>query len=101
MSQTNTKTTILINMTPFHFEQTTLSPDDFRQAVDLPTDYEVWRIVHNPDPEGQLPIDDVQITGSVTIENGERYRVVPPGNRNPLAELDSGGVDLGHRVVPR
>lgn len=89
MSQTNTKTTILINMTPFHFEQTTLSPDDFRQAVDLQSEYEVWRIVHSPDPEGQLPIDDVQITGSVTIENGERYRVVPPGTFG-LIDIPSG-----------
>jgi hypothetical protein len=73
------KITILINQRPFHFDKDTLVPDDFRHAVGAPADYEVWRIVHNPDPEGQLPIDDIQITGPVQIHSGERYRVVPPG----------------------
>ena len=85
----NSKITILINQRPFHFEQAILAPGDFREAVDLPTEYEVWRIVYNPDPEGQLPVDDVQITGSVTIENGERYRVVPPGTFG-LIDIPSG-----------
>lgn len=71
--------TILINQRPFHFHQDTLNVDDFRHAVDAPADYEVWRIIHSPDPEGQLPVDDVQITGTVQIEDGQRYRVVPPG----------------------
>lgn len=73
------KFTIVINQRPFHFENTTLSPDEFRGAVSAPADYEVWRIVKDPDPEGQLPVDDVQITTPVEISNGERYRVVPPG----------------------
>lgn len=73
------KITILINQRPFHFEKTTLSPDEFRGAVSAPADYEVWHIVKDPDPEGQLPVDDVQITASVEIKSGERYRVVPPG----------------------
>ena len=73
------KITIVINQSPFHFDQTTLSPDEFRAAVSTPADYEVWRIVKDPDPEGQLPVDDVQITTPVQINNGERYRVVPPG----------------------
>ena len=76
---TTQKTTILINQRPFHFEMTTLSPDEFRGAVSAPADYEVWRIVKDPDPEGQLPVDDVQITTPAEIKNGERYRVVPPG----------------------
>jgi len=73
------KTTIIINQQPFHFEETTLSPQDFRSAVGAPEDHEVWLIVKNPDPEGQLPADDIQITGPVEIINGQRYRVVPPG----------------------
>lgn len=73
------KTTIIINQKPHHFEQEELSPDDFRKAVDAPPDYEVWRIVGSPDPEGQLPVDDVQVTGPTNIKSGERYRVVPPG----------------------
>jgi len=73
------KTTILINQRPFHFEKTTLTPQDFRDAVGAPSDYEVWRIVKDPDPEGQLPVDDVQITASTEIKSGERFRVVPPG----------------------
>lgn len=47
----NSRITILINQRPFHFEQEILAPGDFREAVDLPAEYEVWRIVHNPDPE--------------------------------------------------
>lgn len=73
------KITILINQRPFHFEKETLSPDDFRNAVGAPADYEVWLIVQNPDQEGQLPVDDIQITGPVRIKSGQRYRVVPPG----------------------
>ena len=72
--------TILINQRPFHYpEGTMLSPDDFREAVHAPSDYEVWLIRGRPDPEGQLPQDDLQITEAVAIENGQRYRVVPPG----------------------
>jgi len=73
------KITILINQRPFHFQQDILTPEDFRNAIGAPSDYEVWLIVHSPDPEGQLPVDDVQITGPVQIKDGQRYRVVPPG----------------------
>lgn len=73
------KNTIIINQEPYHFEQATLTPQEFRDAVGADADYEVWRIVNNPDPEGQLPVDDVQITGPVEIKSGQRYRVVPPG----------------------
>jgi hypothetical protein len=75
----NGKVTILINQHPFHFEKTTLSPDQFRDAVKAPPDYEVWLIVKAPDPEGQLPIDDMQITAPVEIKSGQHYRVVPSG----------------------
>ena len=74
------KITIHINQEVFHFEQEILSPDDFRSAVGAPKDYEVWLIVKSPDPDGQLPVDDIQITEPVEIRNGQRYRVVPPGN---------------------
>ena len=73
------KITIHINQKPFHFEVSELTPDEFRAAVEAPDDHEVWFIVHSPDPEGQLPVDDLQITGSTEIESGQRYRVVPPG----------------------
>jgi hypothetical protein len=73
------KVTILINQHPFHLGQTQLAPQDFRNLVQAPPDYEVWLIVKDPDPEGQLPVDDVQITGPVEVKSGERFRVVPPG----------------------
>lgn len=75
----NDRTTVLVNQRPFHFEEEVLSPNDFRSAVELPAEYEVWKIIKAPDPEGQLPLDDIQITEPVSIQNGERYRVVPPG----------------------
>lgn len=73
------KITIIINQRSYKFEKTTLSPQDFRDAVEAPSNYEVWQIVNSPDPEGQLPVDDEQVTGPVEIKSGERYRVVPPG----------------------
>ncbi len=73
------RVTILINQRPFHFDDPHLTPDDFRRAVGSPAEYEVWRIIRDPDPEGQLPVDDQQITEAVSVHNGERYRVVPPG----------------------
>ncbi len=75
----NGKITIQINQRPFHFEQPTLTPQDFRSAVGADASYEVWLTVKNPDPEGQLPLDDQQITSTVEIKNGQHYRVVPPG----------------------
>jgi len=73
------KVTIHINQRPFHFDKDVLSPDEFRRAVGLPSNYEVWLIHGNPDPEGQLPVDDIQITQPTQVHNGERFRVVPPG----------------------
>lgn len=75
----NNKINIHINKEPYHFERSELTPQDFREAVGEPNDYEVWLIVKSPDPEGELPKDDIQITGPVQIQNGQRYRVVPPG----------------------
>lgn len=75
----NHKITILINQRPFHLEQAELSPQGFRDFVKAPADYEVWLIVKDPDPEGQLPVDDQQITSTVQLKSGQRYRVVPPG----------------------
>jgi hypothetical protein len=75
----NGKATIIINQRPHEFDHHTLSPDDFRRAVGAPADYEVWHIVHAPDPEGQLPVDDEQITAPIEVKNGQRFRVVPPG----------------------
>ena len=79
MGKDNKKITIIINQQPYHFEVDELTPDQFRAAVEAPGDHEVWLIVHSPDPEGQLPVDDVQITGMTEIKSGQRYRVVPPG----------------------
>jgi hypothetical protein len=71
--------TVVINQRPHQFASDTLTPDDFRNAVGADPGYEVWRIVEDPDPEGQLPVDDEQIMGPVTVKSGDRFRVVPPG----------------------
>ncbi len=84
MDKDKTKVTIHVNQKPYHVDQDTLAPQDFRNLVDAPNDYEVWRIVKNPDPEGQLPVDDEQVTGPVEVKNGERFRVVPPGTFGSL-----------------
>ena len=71
--------TILINERRFRFDQAELTPADFREAVGAPEEYEVRLVVRGPDAEGQLPVDDEQITGPVRIRDGQRYRIVPPG----------------------
>ncbi len=73
------KITIHINKKPYHFEKETLTPQEFRQQVGAGDDHEVWLVVKSPDPEGQLPVDDLQITQEVSIKSGQKYRVVPPG----------------------
>jgi hypothetical protein len=76
---TEERITILVNQKPQHVQTAVLAPEDFRKFVGAPADYEVWKIVKDPDPEGQLPKDDIQITTSIEVKSGERFRVVPPG----------------------
>lgn len=73
------KTTVIINEHAYHFDKNTLCPDDFRKAVGADSDYEVWQVVGRPDPEGQLPRDDVQVKDCIEVKNGTRFKVVPPG----------------------
>lgn len=73
------KITILVNQKPYHVDKTVLSADEIRALVNASSDYEVWRIIKNPDPEGQLPVDDQMITGEIAVKSGDRFRVVPPG----------------------
>lgn len=78
MSKTN-KITIIINKKPHHFYDEKISAQEIRNAIGASSDYEVWLVVKDPDPEGQLPKDDRLITGAITIKSGMRFRVVPPG----------------------
>jgi len=71
--------TILVNQKPYHVDSGTLSPQGFRDLVTAPCDYEVWKVVKDPDPEGQLPLDDIQVTAAIEVKSGDRFRVVPPG----------------------
>lgn len=73
------KITITINKKPHHFSDTELSAEEIREAIGAASDYEVWLVVKDPDPEGQLPENDQLITGTITIKSGMRFRVVPPG----------------------
>ena len=73
------KTTIIVNQQPYHTEEIIINPEGIRAFANAPEDYEVWRIINAPDPEGQLPIDDEQITSSIEVASGDRFRVVPPG----------------------
>ena len=69
----NGNVTILINQRPHHFETAQLEPQDFRDSAEAPADYEVWLVVKDPDAEGQLPVDDVQVTTGVEIKSGQRF----------------------------
>lgn len=73
------KITIHINQKPYHVNKSIMSDDEIRGLVDASEDYEVWKIIKNPDPEGQLPVDDLLIKGEVEIKSGDKFRVVPPG----------------------
>lgn len=73
------KITITINKKPFHFTNDEVSAQEIRDTVGAASDYEVWLVVKDPDPEGQLPENDQLITGTITIKSGMRFRVVPPG----------------------
>ncbi len=73
------KVTIIVNKKRHRVDKHVLTADEIRDLANAPRDYEVWKVVGRPDPEGQLPIDDIQITDKVKIKNGDRFRVVPPG----------------------
>ena len=79
MTEKNKKITIIINKKPFHFTQNIISAEIIRGKVEADPDYEVWLIIKEPDPEGQLPKNDQLITGDIEIKSGMRFRVVPPG----------------------
>jgi hypothetical protein len=79
MSHDDHKVTIHVNQRPFHLEQTTITAAEIRGLIQAPQDYEVWKIIKQPDPEGQLPVDDILVTGTIDIANGDKFRVVPPG----------------------
>ncbi len=83
----NERVTILVNGRPHHVEQTVLAASDIRALVAAPSDYEVWKVIKDPDPEGQLPVDDQQITDSIEVKSGDRFRVVPPGTFGSTAAL--------------
>lgn len=79
-----TNITIIVNKKPYHVSQDEMGPVDFQQLVGAPSDYEVWKIVKDADPEGQPPKDDIQVTGPIKIKSGDRFRVVPPGTFGAL-----------------
>jgi len=81
------KITILINQVPHHITTNTISADEIRKLANAGEDYEVWKVVKAPDPEGQLPIDDVQIKGTIEVKSGDRFRVVPPGTFGAVASV--------------
>jgi hypothetical protein len=79
--------TILINKKPYHICGDVITADEIRHLAGADPDYEVWKIVKSPDPEGQLPIDDVQVTGSIEVKSGDKFRVVPPGTFGAVAAM--------------
>jgi hypothetical protein len=86
-TKTDQKVTILVNKKPYHINTSTISADEIKALVQAPGDYEVWKIVKSPDPEGQLPIDDIQITGTIDVKSGEKFRVVPPGTFGAVSTM--------------
>ncbi|MBI4838573.1 MAG: hypothetical protein HY806_05415 [Nitrospirae bacterium] len=79
--------TILINMVPHHISCSTITADEIKHLADADSDYEVWKVVKSPDPEGQLPVDDFLVTGSIEVKSGDKFRVVPPGTFGAVAAM--------------
>ena len=79
--------TILINQVPHHITATTITADEIRKLAGADNDYEVWKVVKAPDPEGQLPVDDIQVKGSIEVKSGDKFRVVPPGTFGAVAAM--------------
>jgi hypothetical protein len=79
--------TILINQVPHHLTTTTITADEIRKLAGANNDYEVWQVVKAPDPEGQLPVDDIQIKESIEVKSGDKFRVVPPGTFGAVAVM--------------
>lgn len=73
------KITIIVNRKTYEAPSETMGPEDFRALIGAPSDYEVWKVVRSPDPEGQPAKDDIQVTAPIGVKNGDRFRVVPPG----------------------
>lgn len=71
--------TVIINKKRHHFDLSTICPDEIRKAAGLDETHEVWQVVGSPDPEGELPKDDIQVTDCIEVKNGTHFRVVPPG----------------------
>lgn len=79
--------TIVVNQKSFHLQSDEVTPEQLRALVQLPADYEVWKVVGAPDPEGGLPKNDIQVTGPIEVKNGDRFRVVPPGTFGTASSL--------------
>lgn len=83
------KITIIVNEVPKHVSAESLTASEIRELAGKQDDYEVWKTVKAPDPEGQLPKDDILVVGSIEIKSGDRFRVVPPGTFGLIAVPDA------------
>jgi hypothetical protein len=79
--------TIIINQVPHHLDTSSITADVIRQLAGADNDYEVWKVIAAPDPEGQLPVDDIQVKGSIEVKSGDKFRVVPPGTFGAVAAM--------------
>lgn len=79
MEKEDQKVTIIVNKRSHHIQGHSITAEELQSLAAAPADYEVWQIIKSPDPEGQLPKDDVRVTGSITVKSGDRFRVVPSG----------------------
>ncbi len=95
------KITILVNQKPHHIDHSTLSAAELRALAEAPGEYEVWKVVKSPDPEGKLPVDDVQVTGSIEATSGDRFRVVPQGTFGSAAAagVENAAIDAAEELL--
>ncbi len=82
--------TIIVNQVSHHISSSTVTAAYLRELAGAGADYEVWKVIKSPDPEGQLPVDDMQVKDSIEVKSGDKFRVVPPGTFGTVATLPAG-----------
>lgn len=74
------KIKIKINRKVYHVEDENSSAVALRGLAELPENYEVYKVIGKPDPEGKPVTDDILIVGEIVLATKDEFQVVPPGH---------------------
>jgi len=74
------KIKIKINRKVYRIEDENSSAAELRELAELPENYEVYKVIGKPDPEGEPVTDDILIVGEIILVTKDEFQVVPPGH---------------------